>query len=599
MAGTIQQPAISYPVMPEGPQLAPTPLFLAGLRAELRGQSQDSAERSQLAFAEAVTVYAVRTYWAQISTASNLPLLSPPCGVRLLADPVATAAARIGQAASALPVSQAAYQLSLLYTALLPPEWRAAHGVYYTPPALAERLLDQAEAAGLDWSAARVLDPAAGAAAFLVPAAQRLLRTLPPCAPAFAVQTLSVRIRGFERDPFAAWLGQVFIEAVALPLIAESGRRPAPVITVCDSLTVDTELAAFDLVIGNPPFGRVPLPAEQRARFARSLYGHANLYGVFTDLALQCARPGGLVSFLTPSSFLAGEYFKNLRGLLWKDAPPVALDFVTLRKGVFEDVLQETVLATYRKGGRRNRARVCFIHPQPSCPAVPEPAGTFTLPREATAPWILPRYAEEAKLAQRIRTMPERLADWGYKVSTGPLVWNRFKPQLQDMPALGSIPLIWAESITSDGRFIFRSEKRNHKPYFRLLAGDDWLVVRTPCVLLQRTTAKEQARRLIAAEMPASFLAQHDGVTVENHLNMLIPITAKPAVPPALLSAFLNSMGADRAFRCLSGSVAVSAYELENLPLPAASDLKRLAGRKYDHAKIEELSQNLYAQDAK
>ncbi|MGD0872638.1 MAG: N-6 DNA methylase [Bryobacteraceae bacterium] len=589
---------VIYPVEHRhGPQPAPTALSLAELRAALRDQAQASAERTQLAFAEAVTVHAVLTYWTEISAFSNLPLLPPPRDFRPLAEPVARAAAKLGEAVAVLPVSHAAYHLSLLYTALLPAEWRARHGVHYTPPALAERLLDQAEAAGLDWADARVLDPAAGAGAFLIPAAQRLLRSLETCAPATVVQTLSARLRGFELDPFAAWLGQVFLEAAAFPLIAESGQRPSPVITVCDSLSSENNLEAFDLVIGNPPFGRVSLPAKQRNRFARSLYGHANLYGIFMDLAVQHARPGGLISFLTPSSFLAGEYFKNLRALLWTEAPPVTLDFVTLRKGVFEDVLQETILATYQKGARRSRAPVFFVHPQPGSPAIPESAGCFTLPREATAPWMLPRHTDEANLAQRLRTMPVRLADWGYKVSTGPLVWNRFKPQLRDEPGRGNIPLVWAESITSDGRFVFRSKKRNHKPFFRLQAGDDWLVVRRPCVLLQRTTAKEQARRLIAAEMPASFLAKHDGVTVENHLNMLIPIVPKPSVSPALLAAFLNCSAPDRAFRCLSGSVAVSAYELENLPLPPAEDLKRLVGRRYDRAKIEVACNQLYDED--
>ena len=220
------------------------------------------------------------------------------------------------------------------------------------------------------------------------------------------------------------------------------------------------------------------------------------------------------------------------------------------------------------------------------------------MPREFGAPWVLPRHADEQKLASRLRSMPERLEDWGYKVSTGPLVWNRHKSQLRAEAGEGQIPLVWAECITSDGRFIFRSERRNHQPYFKLGAEDDWLVVHSSCVLLQRTTAKEQARRLIAAEMPASFVAAHGGVTVENHLNMMVATVMKPAVSPALLAAFLNSIAADRAFRCLSGSVAVSAYELENLSLPSAADLKRLAGRQPVRKTMEAAATRLYGLDS-
>ncbi|ATS24103.1 RNA methyltransferase [Xanthomonas phaseoli pv. phaseoli] len=574
---------------PPSPAELPSP---SQLRAVLRTQSKATAERSQLAFAEAVTAHAVKAYWEQLG--SGLAVQPPPHTACDFPEAGRRAAIQFGQAIARLSVEDAASNLGLLYTALLPSEWRSERGVFYTPPALAERLLDQAEAAGLDWSRAHVLDPAAGAGAFLVPAARRLLKSLGDCSPAVAIHNLSARLRGFELDPFAAWMAQVFVEAAALPLIVACGRRPTAVLTVCDSLSI-TKSKGFDLVVGNPPFGRLKLAAERREYFSRSLYGHANLYGLFMDLAVRLAKPDGLVSFLTPSSFLAGEYFKNLRAVLHKEAPPVSLDFVTARKGVFDDVLQETVLATYRKGAKRARAVVSFIEAQPGVPVKAEPAGHFTLPRKATAPWFLPRHADEAELAKRLRAMSARLADWGYKVSTGPLVWNRFKPQLCDSEEAGTVPLVWAESVTSDGRFVLRAEKRNHKPFLRLQPGDDWLVVRKPCVLLQRTTAKEQARRLIAAEMPASFIKRHAGVTIENHLNMMIPTVENPAVSPALLAAFLNSDAADRAFRCMSGSVAVSAYELENLPLPTASDLKRMVGSKVTRASVEKACAKLYA----
>jgi adenine-specific DNA-methyltransferase len=94
--------------------------------------------------------------------------------------------------------------------------------------------------------------------------------------------------------------------------------------------------------------------------------------------------------------------------------------------------------------------------------------------------------------------------------------------------------------------------------------------------------------------MSSSFIAKHGAVTVENHLNMLIPTASKPIIPPALLSASLNSSAADRAFRCLSGSVAVSAYELESLPLPSAAAFKESVGRCNTQAGIDSIAATLY-----
>jgi adenine-specific DNA-methyltransferase len=194
--------------------------------------------------------------------------------------------------------------------------------------------------------------------------------------------------------------------------------------------------------------------------------------------------------------------------------------------------------------------------------------------------------------------MPSRLSDWGYQVSTGPLVWNRFKTQLRSKTGKDTFPLVWAEAVAGPNRFIHRAEKRSHEPYFYARAKDAWLKVSVPCVLLQRTTAKEQPRRLIAAEMPLSFIEKHGAVIVENHLNMIKPIAGKQLkVSTAALSALMNSGIADAAFRCISGSVAVSAFELEALPLPSAdamATVDKLIRKCADAKTIESSLRALY-----
>jgi adenine-specific DNA-methyltransferase len=292
---------------------------------------------------------------------------------------------------------------------------------------------------------------------------------------------------------------------------------------------------------------------------------------------VQLARPGGVIAYVTPTSFLAGEYFKALRTLLATEARPLNLDFVSHREGVFDDALQETLLATYRRAGTNDQGTVHFITPTGFDEFQAEPAGTFRLREPVGAPWLIPRSSGQQDLIKTLQRMTHRLRDYGYEVSTGPLVWNRHKSQLVPVASEGALPLIWAESVTADGRFLFRANKKNHEPYFRPNAGDEWLITRKPCVLLQRTTAKEQTRRLIAAELPKRFLAMHGAVVIENHINMIRPANGAPRVGSKVLTAFLNTDIVDRAFRCLSGSVAVSAYELEALPLPPPDSLEPLA----------------------
>jgi hypothetical protein len=243
------------------------PPSLASNRSGLLAVIDVAADAERAALAQLLCVEAAHAYWIglQVGVGAAVPFPALPSDYRrgfLGAEATATARA-FGSALASLPLADAAHQLGSAYAAMVPAGQRARDGVHYTLPALAARLLDQAEAAGLDWRTARVLDPACGAGAFLVPAAIRMLAALEGADPAIALQSLGGRLQGWELDPTSAWLAQLLVEAVALPLMQATGRRLSQVAAVRDSLIAD-DAGAFDLVVGNPPFGRVSLPAALR-----------------------------------------------------------------------------------------------------------------------------------------------------------------------------------------------------------------------------------------------------------------------------------------------------------------------------------------------
>ena len=353
-----------------------------------------------------------------------------------------------------------------------------------------------------------------------------------------------------------------------MPLCIKAKRRlPEDTIIVGDALHHD-KITGYDLVIGNPPYGRVTLDTQMRERYARSLFGHANLYGLFTDLAVRMAKKeSGVVAFLTPTSFLGGQYFTALRTLLTNKTTPIAFDFVSDRDGVFDDVLQETMLTAFRSGEHKVKAQVSSLIPKGLNKAKIEKIGSVEI-EKGGATWLLPRFKEDARFLQNLKTMPTRLSELGYSVSTGQLVWNRFKSQLRTTKGKNSYPLIWAESITSNG-FRFSADRKNHVPYIDIAPKQDFLVTTTECVLIQRTTSKEQDKRILAAILPQEFIDETGGVVVENHINIVYSNGLFSEVKPEVVALLLNSQTVDRAFRCISGSVAVSAYELNSIPLPS------------------------------
>lgn len=521
----------------------------------------------------------VQSLWEQRCAELNVSLqITAPTSVgkkNELTPDVLNVAEDTGKIIALFPTADAAFLIGSIYTAMMPNELRAQLGAFHTPPPLVDRLIEMAEDAGFDPAKHSVIDPSCGGGAFLVPAALKMLKAESRMGPKFLFKRVVSRLKGIELDPFSAWIARVALEIALLPLCVSAKTRLPKDTIICGDALEHSAIGKFDLVIGNPPYGRITLSQKMREFYSRSLYGHANLYGLFTDLALRIVKSTGVIAYLTPTSFLGGKYFMNLRSLLSAASTPVAFDLVSDRDNVFDNVLQETILATFKAGNYKQPATVSNLIPKGMHTAEKSKIGSFSIPN-GNAPWLIPRTNQDNKLISTLAKMPTRLSDLGYKVSTGQLVWNRFKPQLKSKVSTKTIPLIWAESVTQSG-FRFSADKRNHAPYFELGKKQDFLVTRASCILVQRTTSIEQSRRLIAAVIPQEFINQHGGVAVENHLNMIYPNNGAPLVSIDLIEVLLNSKIVDQVFRCISGSVAVSAYELNSLPLPTEEQLNSLA----------------------
>lgn len=465
-------------------------------------------------------------------------------------------------------------ELGGAYLSALSAQVRARHGRHYTPVDLAEQLWAMTRRALGHGVVPRrltglVRDPACGAGALLLPALREHLAALRRADPRMILATLPSVIEGVDADPAAVWLANVVLAAEALPVLAavpSPGRRPLSLLATCgDGLAPVGRLARA--VVMNPPYGRVRLDPVERKRFASFLYGHANLYGLFLAAGLESLDDQGILSALVPTSFTAGRYFANLRGALAQNAPLRELTFVADRDGVFSGVLQETCLATFTR--RKPRKAAVYTSNGHVTPVASVPS-----PRDS-GPWLLPRRADDAPVAAAAANMPLTLADAGWRVSTGPLVWNRRRQDLHTMPGAGRFPVLWAADI--DGGRLHRDSARDRLRYLRTRDDADRLVMTLsePAIVVQRTTAPEQARRIVAVELSADDLADWGGRTVvENHVNVLRPTTTSPALSRSALARLLATPTLDRVMRCLAGSVAVSAYELMSLPLPPAEELR-------------------------
>ncbi len=572
-------------------------------KMELIARKEPLPDAGQIAFARSFLRSVLQAYWKNKNQdrLSDWKIKELPSSLEIseLTPEENTEAENLGNYLSTRSVIEAGYFIGSLYAKLLPASFRSKYGVFYTPPCLVNRLLDLAEEAGANWEKGSILDPACGGGAFLGPLAQKIKDSLLTAgrSPAEIFQTIVRNLRGFEIDPFSAWISEVLTEITLLDICRKVNKRLPSLVDVKDSLNSPIE-RKYDLVIGNPPYGRITLNSDVREKFKASLYGHANLYALFTDLALRYLKKDGVLAYVTPTSFLSGQYFKNLRKLLHYTAPLHTVDFISSRDGVFDSVLQETLLAVFRKGAQYQETKVNLIDVIGTEALKVNKIGKAGKLNHPSAPWIIPRSPTQARIIKNLNGHFSNLAEYGYKASTGPLVWNRHKKGFRENSSEKTYPVIWAESVSGNGRFKFKAEKANHKPFFEPNEKESWLVRTSPCILVQRTTSKEQERRIIAAELSETFIKEHSGVIVENHLNMIIPENGFTTVPLKVVLHLLSSKIVDEIFRSINGSVAVSAYELSSIPLPPVASLDhliKLINSESSGEEIEQEIQNLYA----
>ncbi|MGM9845232.1 MAG: Eco57I restriction-modification methylase domain-containing protein, partial [Muribaculaceae bacterium] len=105
----------------------------------------------------------------------------------------------------------------------------------------------------------------------------------------------------------------------------------------------------FDIVIGNPPYGYLFKDSKYRNQII-SNYSVAEYkveaYSVFTQFAHKLLRNNGVLSFITPYTFVSGIYFSKFRKFL---ANTGVRTFVLLGKKVFEDAEVDTAIFLLQK----------------------------------------------------------------------------------------------------------------------------------------------------------------------------------------------------------------------------------------------------------
>lgn len=278
---------------------------------------------------------------------------------------------------------------------------------------------------------------------------------------------------------------------------------------------------SHDLIVGNPPYVVIPKSEET----LKCQTGRPNLFVQFIYKSIEDhLTDNGILAFVLPTSFFNCMYYEPMRKYLFEKTTILAAQ---LLKGKYLDTAQDTFALVLQKG-KRNDAYFVSIH---------------------NSIYITPFYRELNKLRKNSRS----LADLGYEVKTGDVVWNQEKDKLADTGTL----LIYSSNFVN-GRLELETLKEPKKQYIQgykrqPLSGKTILINRGYGNTSYKLTAT-------IADYPAYY--------AENHVNVIKPITSDAH---AIIEKVYKSITSDKTKKFITyfvGNGALSKSEIEHcLPI--------------------------------
>jgi adenine-specific DNA-methyltransferase len=502
-------------------------------------------------------------------------------------DRVVTAQA--DEAAAALTARAEARRVSALQT--LSKSQQARLGQFFTPERAAALIADLPRLPGV--GRFRILDPGAGSGALAAAVAARVLRESP---------ALELEIVAVEIDPeVGSYLRATLTDLTQTARAA--GVKMVTEIVLGDYIELATSLMPrpagldnpFDLVIMNPPYGKLGLDSPYRQALLHQGVKCPNLYAAFLALGAAALDPGGQLVAITPRSFANGIYFGQFRRFLLDRVSLDRLHVFESRSTVFSDmgVLQENIVFSGTRHGVNDKV-VVSVSRSHADQSVERVVSHSEVVRSDDRQRVIRILADDGDtvIAETMVALPATLSDLDIQVSTGKVVDFRARDNLRRRPGRDSVPLIypgnvrngiieWPRETRKDQAFAVRSEAEQRK--YLLPAGF--------YVVVKRFTAKEERRRVVSAVWDPG--QNPSSIAFENHLNIFhfngAGLNRDLAVG---LSYWLNSSIVDNFFRTFSGHTQVNAADLRTLRFPPLSALKALGrGQTLLLPKQEEIDQ--------
>jgi adenine-specific DNA-methyltransferase len=494
-----------------------------------------------------------------------------------------------------------ASRLGQLYCARCSPEKRKKNGQYFTPPEIADLMAAQINSGN---ACVSILDAGAGTGVLGCALCEHLAnrKEKPSKIELAAYETDETLIELLERafkylkryvkEKGISFEFQIKKEDFVLKYAHNLQETPSFPGQAKDDIK-------YDICISNPPYFKLSGTDPRAITASEVVYGQPNIYFLFMAVAAATLKIGGELVFITPRSFASGNYFKLFRKRFFKLVRPEFIHLFNSRKEAFKKyaVLQENIiLKARRENNWRPDIKSKFVVISSS-----NGIADIELSRKRKIPLAdiidlstdskVLKIPEEdwEKVSVKFNLWNGSLAEYGLKISTGPVVAFRAKKFIFEKQTENAkcVPLLWLHNVKTM-EIAWPLCKRGKPQYIRQYPESlPLLVPNGNYVLLRRFSAKEEARRLVAAPFIGKFYP-YEMIGMENHINYIYrPKGTLREEEVWGLAVLYNSSFYDRYFRGLNGSTQVGATEVSSIPFPPMEIISEIGGKAISNANIK------------
>jgi len=469
-----------------------------------------------------------------------------------------------------------AYKISTIYSKIIEREKRKKLGAYFTPPDLSKLLIQEVfRVLHKPLLSSTFGDICCGGGALLVPMARSLIREMEESD--MNSKEIIYRIQecliGIEIDPFLLFLTKTYLVAELDEHIQESGIFPNFNLYHGDALQMDPKsISPIDVIIGNPPYKTLTSHEHARLKpmYGQVMDGNSNLYPAFLEKSFQLANVESVLSMIIPTSLYSSKNFGKMRQRITEQSHVDSIFWLTNRSGVFYDVLQEISVMTVSIGQKLNKKNTYVRSIQKD---LDSNFSTKIPNKQGKKAWPIPKSSDQAQILNAAEKVPFRIEDYGYSIQIGKLVWNRdtrqrFVSYPKNGHRYGVYPIIWPFQITHDGNFISNQKFGHKKENFIFMGKDTNGLITEESIIMKRTSPAGSHKLLVCTVVPKTLIEQYGGIVGENHVIIISRRKDIWSVDPSLLVKVLNSTAVNLVYHCFSGTVTVSRYALQTLPMP-------------------------------